>query len=419
MVDILMEQHQREPAKGFDLQAFEISERARCRTLLDSVEGRIVLPSLSWAEIQKTLDRDTILLEYSLGDERSFLWVVTSDSINSYVLPGRARIEGLARDVHQRFADSHQRKGFRKAIVNATELSQILFGQIARRLDRKRLLIVAPPELQYVSFAALPELPVATGGFGKWPIPWLARFEVMAEPSATFLATLRRLRAGRPPAPALLAVIGAPAYQAHSIGGRSGSKGAMAFPPLRFSRKEVLAIASRSKGRAVLFLGPAANLGLVLQGKLRAFQMLHFSAHGLSVSDDPQESAIVLSNSDVNGRIIESRLRAQEIAKLDLPSELVVLSACSTGLGEEIRGEGLVGLTQAFFSAGASRVIASLWNVDDLGTSELMELFYDNLLQKKLSPSAALREAQLSMRRQKKWQSPYYWSGFVLQGEWW
>jgi CHAT domain-containing protein len=418
MVEILMEQHQREPVKGFDLQAFTASERARCRALLESVEGRIVLPSLSWTDLQRTLDRDTILLEYSLGEEKSFLWVVTSDSLSSYVLPGKTRIGDLAREIHQRLADSHQRKNFQVAVRRATELSQILFGQIARRLDRKRLLIVAPPELQYVSFAALPALPVTASGFGKWPTPWLDHFEIMVEPSATFLSTLRRLRTGRQRAPNLLAVVGAPEYPVPENGRQSNSKGERTFSPLRYSRKEALAIASRAKGRAVLFLGPAANPGLVLRGGLKAFQMLHFSAHGFPVSNDPQESAIVLSNYSVKGQERGNRLRARDIAKLDLPSELVVLSACSTGLGTEIRGEGLVGLTQAFFSAGASRIAASLWSVDDLGTSELMEQFYDNILQKKLSPSASLREAQLAMWRQKRWNSPYYWAGFVLQGEW-
>jgi CHAT domain-containing protein len=418
MVDILMELHQREPVRGFDLRAFAASERGRCRTLLDSVEGRIVLPSLSWAELQKTLDRETTLLEYSLGEDRSYLWVVTSDSLNSYVLPGKTTIETLAREVSQRLAGSQDIKNRQVAIRKGAELSQILLGQVASRLDRKRLLIVAPPELQYISFAALPALPVSPTKFGEWPTPWLDRFEVIVEPSATFLASLRRLRTGRQPAPNLLAVVGAPVYLNTKSSGRRGPGEVTSFAPLRFSRREAESIRSSARGRATLFLGLAANPLMVLRGGLKSFQILHFSAHGLPVSSDPQESAIVLSRPDMNGTKGENRLLARDIARLDLPSDLVVLSACSTGLGTEIRGEGLVGLTQAFFSAGASRVAASLWNVDDLGTSELMKLFYYNLLQKKLSPSAALREAQLAMWRQERWKPPYYWAGFVLQGEW-
>jgi CHAT domain-containing protein len=418
MVEVLMKQHAREPVRGFDLLAFAASERARCRTLLDSVEGRIVLPSLSWADLQKAIDPDTILLEYFLGEEKSFLWVVTSGSLNSYTLPAKARIEALAHDLHQRLARGHGGTNERVAIRKAEELSRILLGQIAGRLNCKRLLIVAPPELQYVSFGALPKLPVATGWTGKWPTPWLDKLEVVMEPSATFLLSLRRLRADRQPAPDLLAVVAAPVFPVSEKaqkepGGKTG-----AFSPLRYSREEAMAIAGEAMGRAVCFLGPAANPNLVLQGRLRSFRILHFSAHGLLVSDNPQESAIVLSSIDPSGKETGGKLRAREIAKLDLPSDLVVLSACSTGLGTEIRGEGLVGLTQAFFSAGASSITASLWEIDDLGTSELMKHFYRNLLQKRLAPSAALREAQLTLWKQARWRSPHYWAGFVLQGEW-
>jgi CHAT domain-containing protein len=211
-------------------------------------------------------------------------------------------------------------------------------------------------------------------------------------------------------------LIGDPYYPVSQ--GRNHKKGNRSFLPLPFSRKEALAIAREAQGNATCFLGREANSGLVLQGGLRPFRMLHFSVHSLLAMNDPQESALVLSSVDPTGRKIERLVHAGEIARLDLPADLVVLSACSTGLGAEIRGEGLVGLTQAFFSAGASSVVASLWDVHDLGTSELMTYFYRNLLRNKLPPAAALREAQLTLRKQKGWSSPYYWSGFVLQGEW-
>jgi len=96
----------------------------------------------------------------------------------------------------------------------------------------------------------------------------------------------------------------------------------------------------------------------------------------------------------------------------------VVLSACRTALGPDVRGEGLVGLTRGFWYAGAPRVVASLWDVRDQATAELMRRFYRGLLKDGLRPAAALRAAQVSMRRQERWASPYYWAGFVLQGEW-
>jgi len=103
---------------------------------------------------------------------------------------------------------------------------------------------------------------------------------------------------------------------------------------------------------------------------------------------------------------------------LKLPAELVVLSACRTALGKEVRGEGLIGLTRGFMYAGAARVVASLWKVDDEATAEFMKLFYYQMLINKKSPAAALRDAQREFRQKRRWGSPYYWAAFVLQGEW-
>jgi CHAT domain-containing protein len=135
-------------------------------------------------------------------------------------------------------------------------------------------------------------------------------------------------------------------------------------------------------------------------------------------SQHPELSGIVLSLVDEEGRSQEGFLRAHEIYNLKLNADLVVLSACGTALGKEVKGEGLAGLTRAFMYAGTPRVIASLWSVRDEATAELMKRFYRNLLIGKSSPAAALREAQISMSREPRWAAPYYWAGFVLQGEW-
>jgi CHAT domain-containing protein len=95
-----------------------------------------------------------------------------------------------------------------------------------------------------------------------------------------------------------------------------------------------------------------------------------------------------------------------------------VLSACQTGIGKQIRGEGLIALTRGFMYAGAARVVASLWKVDDAATSELMAEFYKQMFTNGLKPAAALQKAQLRISQQRRWRSPYYWAGFVLQGEW-
>jgi len=118
------------------------------------------------------------------------------------------------------------------------------------------------------------------------------------------------------------------------------------------------------------------------------------------------------------GRAQDGFLQAHEIYQLKLEADLVVLSACQTALGKEIRGEGLMGLTRAFIAAGVSRVVASLWSIPDAATAELMKRFYRGIIKDGLTPAAALREAQDSLRKERRWSAPYFWAGFILQGEW-
>jgi CHAT domain-containing protein len=153
-------------------------------------------------------------------------------------------------------------------------------------------------------------------------------------------------------------------------------------------------------------------------GELSQYRIVHFATHGLLNSEHPKLSGLVLSLVDERGEAQDGFLQLHEIFNLRLPAELVVLSACQTGLGKEIRGEGLVGLTRGFMYAGAARVMASLWQVDDAATAELMKRFYRRMLQGGKRPAAALREAQVEMWKRPQWQSPYYWGAFVLQGEW-
>ena len=146
--------------------------------------------------------------------------------------------------------------------------------------------------------------------------------------------------------------------------------------------------------------------------------MIHIATHGILNSRNPELSGLVMSLVDENGLPQNGFLRLHEIYNLDLPADLVVLSACQTGLGQEVRGEGLVGLTRGFMYAGAARVVVSLWNVDDAATAELMVNFYRGMLSEGLSPGSALRAAQVKMWEQKQWSAPYYWAAFTLQGEW-
>lgn len=163
----------------------------------------------------------------------------------------------------------------------------------------------------------------------------------------------------------------------------------------------------------------AASLETATRPEIGEYRIVHFASHALIDTVHPELSGIVLSLVDERGLPRNGFLRARDVFNLKLPAELVVLNACRTGLGKEIKGEGLVGLTRAFMYAGARRVIVSLWSIRDKEAAEFMVRFYKLLLKtNKMTPAAALRAAQLEMRENKRWQSPYFWGAFMLQGEW-
>jgi CHAT domain-containing protein len=157
---------------------------------------------------------------------------------------------------------------------------------------------------------------------------------------------------------------------------------------------------------------------MATSGELSKYRYVHFATHGYLDTTRAGLSAIVLSLFDEQGKPQDGFLRTHDIYNLKLPAELVVLSACETGLGKDVRGEGLEGLTRGFMYAGARRVVVSLWNVNDKATASLMQRLYTGMLRSNKTPAAALRAAQIEMLRTAQWQSPYYWAPFVMQGEW-
>ena len=154
-----------------------------------------------------------------------------------------------------------------------------------------------------------------------------------------------------------------------------------------------------------------------LNAHLGDYQIVHFATHGVLDSEHPELSSIVLSMVDKNGVEQNGVLPLHDIYNMDLSAELTVLSACQTALGKDIKGEGFVGLTHSFISAGSRSVVASLWKVDDRATATLMADLYQSMLQKGMSPAAALRAAKLKVMQDKRWTAPYFWAGFVVQGE--
>ncbi len=380
---------------------------------------------------RQCLDRHTVLLSYSLGEQRSFLWLLTPESLASYVLPERSTIAAVARRVHELMA-SPGRRSRGPARLAAAELSEILLTPVADRLGDQRLLIVGDGSLQYVPFAALPD--PRQRGDGE-AAPLVVRHEIVALPSASVLVALQASPSPRGERSGLLAVVADPVFRADDSrlvavrpapGIPDVDRRALAsraelepYERLPFSRLEAEAIlALRPEGKTFVAMDFSARRQSILDGVLADYEWVHFATHGVLDTEHPELSGVVLSLLDERGRPVEGFLRAHDIYNLRLPAELVVLSACQTALGRQLRGEGMANLTRAFMVAGARRVMVSLWSVRDRATAELMEQFYRGLLIEELSPAAALRSAQLSMLADARWREPQHWAGFVLQGLW-
>ncbi len=503
-VELLAELADEQPGRGWEARAFEASERARARGLLEDLAARGALEHrvpprlaqrrrgltaaiaaregrrielaaggaapqtlerldteigalllelemlsgeiraaapgaeprpLTLAEVgEQVLDDETLLLTYFLGEERGVVWLVRRGRpLVSEPLPPRAQVEELARQV---VTSLRKRGGGARSQrqASAAALSEAVLGPVREHLGGERLVIVADGALQTVPFAALPR-PGASGEAGE---PLVVEHEVVHLPSASVLAQLRR--APRRPASKLLAMLADPIYRpddprlgdavgvaaegvssapASDLERSAEDTGPQRFPRLRFSAREASAVLGLAGGGESLDArGARASRELVLAGQLAPYRIVHFAAHGELHRRHPALSGLVLSLYGADGQPRDGFLRLYEVFELELSAELVVLSACQTALGEALEGEGLVGLPQAFFHAGAERVVVSLWNVDDRATAVLMERFYRGLLRDGLRPAAALRRAQLSMLAEEPWRSPYYWAGFVLQGEW-
>jgi CHAT domain-containing protein len=193
----------------------------------------------------------------------------------------------------------------------------------------------------------------------------------------------------------------------------------MGFARLFFARREADAILKATPpGQGLKAVDFQASRATATSPDLAGYRIVHFATHGLLNSEHPELSGLVLSLVDQSGKAQNGFLQLEDIYNMNLPVDMVVLSACETGLGKEIKGEGVEGLTRGFMYAGATRVVASLWKVDDAATAELMSRFYKGILKDGLQPAAALQKAQVQMRTQKRWRSPYYWAGFVMQGQW-
>ena len=534
-IDLLMLLHKQRPNDGYDGKALQAAERARARSLLDTlmeanadirqgvdaallqrereiqqrlnakaqiqmqlsqrrsetqavaiaaeIEGLIKEFQQVEAQIRKTsphysaltqprpltlkeiqtqvLDEDTMLLVYSLGEERSYLWAVTSSSITSHELAKRADIETAA----QRFYDlltarnvwkpgetSIQREArIERADAGisaaAVAVSQLVIAPVTSQLGNKRLVVVADDVLHFVPFGALPVVAGSASGTNRQRRATrllIEDHEIVNLPSASALAVIRGEVAGRRRASKGVMALADPVFMNNDERLKASGDNGLPVPELSKDRQLVKAAedtgividgtnvprlpGTRQEAEHIGAMVPAIERRIALDfaasretatsAELGQYRYVHFSTHGLLNSVHPELSGLVLSLVNERGDTQNGFLLAHEIFNLKLAPEVVVLSACRTGMGKNVRGEGLVSLTRGFMYAGAPRVTVSLWGVSDLGTTELMVRFYQGMLKEGMRPAAALRAAQVGLMNDKRWASPYYWAPFTLQGEW-
>jgi CHAT domain-containing protein/tetratricopeptide (TPR) repeat protein len=477
-IQLLMLRHRQGEQDGFAVRAFEASERSKVRSLIDwlaesdqgvscdallreqaevaspdkrSQNGEIQTPSpvtLREAQLQIAGD-DAVLLEYSLGDQKSYLWAVTDNQIVSYELPNAQRLKDLIQHVRdtvtarqrlrpETLVDHNAVVDYQRKIASndqeygryISELSNVLLGRVPINA-KKHIIFVPDGPLQYVPFAAL----LVRGKHGQRSI-LAADHEIVVLPSVAALAAIRR-REENKPHPTLQAVVFAnPVLEWHdSRVHQSAGAGnpevppcanrawqdihpGKSFPPITETHREAEAVKQYLGGPGKVFVAERyqASRKTLLSLNLGAYRLVHFATHGILDVRHPEESGLILSSVTDSGAPQDGCVRLSEINKWKLSADLVILSSCESALGKDLSSEGIIGLPRSFLRAGARSLIATLWEVDDAATADLMTRFYYHLHLGE-SPASALRNSQLDLWHGKQWSHEYYWAAFFLLGE--
>jgi CHAT domain-containing protein len=382
--------------------------------------------SYSLQQIQNVVieDDQTVLLEYLLGQNASYVWAITRNSIEVFELPKADDITSAVRKVYGNVSKEPGDENNDELNRATAELATMVLRPVAAKLTTPRVIVVADGALNYIPFQLLPN-PLANNE------PLVAKLEVINAPSASILGHLSQEKGHRRSRTKLLAAFGDPVFESNYAQNKNTQAGrawrdvevgADALDPstlqpldyTKFELNNLRAIAGSGAFVATGFTASRATLGSL---DLSKYAILHFATHGVLHPEKAEYSGFYLSTVDTEGHRQDGFINMQDVYGLNAPVDLVVLSACRTGLGKDVRGEGLIGLTRGFMFAGASSVVSSLWKVDDEATAELMKHFYANMLQKKMRPAEALRAAQNTLRQVPHWQSPHFWAAFTLQGE--
>ncbi len=389
--------------------------------------------NLTKIQEQVVADDQTVLLEYSLGSEKSYLWAVTRYGMDSYELPAEEQISKVATRVYKLLSKAPHDNTDNELSSAVQELAQMILLPASEHLNKRRLIVVPDGVLNYIPFQILP-----SSSNNK---PLVEDKEIVNAPSASIFGELQEEATHRQPPPRVLAAFGDPIFAADYFQAKDANNtdqavatarlrsalrdtdlNGAAFDPAAVTRlfhakRELDSLREVAGEKSLIVNEYDATRERFLNTDLTQFAILHLVTHGYFNPKHPENSGFVLSDINREQKQLEGFVGLREINELRAPVLLVVLSACQTALGENVRGEGLMGLTRGFMHAGASSVVASLWEVDDRATAELMRLFYANMLQRGMKTGEALRAAQNTIRQRPEWRSPHYWAAFTLQGE--
>jgi len=422
-IEILYKLSLAKPNENYDLKALDASERSRARSLFEAIANRPDTEVLTAQQIQDSLDPDTALLEFSIGKRASFLFVITRDNVRIFELPPAAEIEPLVADLRRTLSGSG-RRSYARFVIASRRLYEILLKNGEAEFKEKKNLLIAPDDsLNYLPFdVLLTSEPGRSGHADFETLPYaLKSWTIRHTPSASVLSEIhKRKRSGEKKQPEFIA-FGDPVYgqNGHAAPMRvqrvvNDAFDASVLPRLLDSGREIAGIKMNFGDSARVFVRDDASESNVKRlTDLRRARIVHFATHGIVNERQPQFSGLLLSRDNEDRE--DGLLQTSEIYSLDLDAEMVVLSACRTALGKNLQGEGVIGLTRAFLRAGSRSVAATLWQVEDSSTADLMIDFYRDLNANK-SKTQSLRRAKLAMLKQPRFAHPHFWAPFVLIG---
>ena len=372
-------------------------------------------------------DNETMLLEYFLGKNASYAWAITRNDARVYKLPTADDITNTVQVVYELLEKKPDDDTAKRLNEASGKLAKMILTPLADQPNIKRVIVVADGALNYIPFQLLP----APSGS-----PLVASYEIVNAPSASILGQLHHEKQQRSASSKTVAAFGYPVFRSNYAQFKNSTPGEVVasaaergvevdadsldpakIQPLVYSQYELDYLRDIAGQAALIVRGFGASRTVLEKTDFSRYSIVHFATHGLLDPRNPKRLGFYLSMVNEAGQDADGFITMQDVYNLRVPVSLVVLSACRTGLGEDVRGEGLIGLTRGFMHAGASSVVASLWKVDDEATADLMKYFYTNMLKKGMRPAAALREAQNTLRQDPQWSSPHYWAGFTLQGE--